>query len=64
MSFATFLYAGHVIPLFIGGGRSYWRNFVEPYRCGWGLIELKVDSGKLITPSPFTLHLPTGKYNY
>ena len=33
-------------PLFIGGGRSCWRNFVEPYRCEWGLIKLKVDSGK------------------
>ena len=33
-------------PLFIGGGRSCWRNFVEPYRCEWGLIKLEVDSGK------------------
>ena len=61
MSFATFLYADHVIPLFIGGGRSCWRSFVEPYRCGWGLIELKVDSGKWKVNNTLSLALPQGR---
>ena len=46
--FALFLTnASHTQPPFIGGGRSCWRNFVEPYRCEWGLIKLKIESGKL-----------------